>query len=349
MSIFSRAARRTFARRAKTGNAAAGTLTREQVILGFELMLGRPPIREGELAEGLRLRDLRELIGYLVRRDEFRSRYAVGAPPQAATRPAPIFLGDRVLCWTHRGQPLYVVPQDVDLTPRILANGAWELHVEQVMLRFARAGDTVIDLGANVGYYTIILCAAVAPKGIVYAFEAHPDLVRLLKATIHVNGFGPLIELHGCAVSDRPGTLTLALSPDHYGSGNVMPGGSDPGYDEGYPIRLQVPAVTLDATLGERVRAVDLMHLDIEGSEPLALRGAQALIERSPGIKIITEWSVTMMAAHVDLAQYVAWLDGLGFRFWLIDRETAQLSPVEQAGLVHLPHCDLLLSRTDPG
>jgi hypothetical protein len=48
-----------------------------------------------------------------------------------------------VLSWTHRGQPIYLVPQDVDLTPRILTSGIWELPVEQVMLRFARAGDTV--------------------------------------------------------------------------------------------------------------------------------------------------------------------------------------------------------------
>jgi len=334
-----------------------GALRREEVIAGIELLLGRAPASEFEIEETLRLPNIQQLVEYLIRSAEFRKRYKLMSQIEPAwakgrvevERPASIFLGDRVFCWTHRGQPLYVVPQDVDLTPRILANGAWELHVEQVMLRFVRPGDTVIDLGANVGYYTIILCAAVSPKGIVYAFEAHPDLVRLLKATIHVNGFGPLIELHGCAVSDQPGTLTLALSPDHYGSGNVVPGGSNAGYDEGYPIRLQVPAVTLDQTLGERIRAVDLMHLDIEGSEPLALRGAQALIERSPGIKIITEWSVAMMGAHVDLGEYVAWLDGLGFRFWLIDRETAQLSPVERTGLVHLPHCDLLLSRTDPG
>jgi hypothetical protein len=75
MSIFSRAARLAFAHRATMRNSAVGKLTREQVTLGFELMLGRPPIREGELAEALRLRDLRELVGYLAGREEFRSRY----------------------------------------------------------------------------------------------------------------------------------------------------------------------------------------------------------------------------------------------------------------------------------
>jgi FkbM family methyltransferase len=346
-----------FSRRAPPRNARAGALRKEEVVAGFELLLGRPPVRDGEMEEALRLLNLRELVEYLIRSDEFRARYGLmtqssGSHAGDAVTPgrsAPIFLGDRVLCWTHRGQRIYVVPQDVDLTPRILLNGTWEMHVEETMLRFVRPGDTVIDLGANVGYYTIILCAAVAPEGKVYAFEAHPDLVRLIAATMYINGLGHLVELHCCAVSDRPGTLSLALSPDHYGSGNVVPPGFIPTYDDNYPSRLDVPAVTLDAALADRIGAVDLLHMDIEGSEPLALRGARTLIERSPGIKIITEWSVHMMAARADLGAYVSWLDALGFRFWLIDRETAALSPVERTALLDLPHCDLLLSRTDPG
>jgi hypothetical protein len=53
---------------------------------------------------------------------------------------------------------------------------------------------------------------------------------------------------------------------------------------------------------------VDLIHMDIEGSEPRALRGAQAVIERSPKIKIITEWSVGMMSTRTDVGEYVKWL-----------------------------------------
>jgi len=349
MSIFSRSAR--------PANARAGALPTKVVVEAFELLLGRPPVRDGEVAAAQRHLNLRELVDHLIRSDEFRARHEMmtQSPSSdvpatiAPARPAPIFLGDRVLCWTHRGQRIYLVPQDVDLTPRILLNGTWELQIEETMLRFVRPGDTVIDLGANIGYYTIILCVAVAPEGKVYAFEAHPDLVRLIKATMYINGLSHLVELHCCAVSDRPGTLSLALSPDHYGSGNVVPPGFIPTYDENYPNRLDVPAVTLDATLADRIPAVDLLHMDIEGSEPLALRGAQTLIERSPRIKIVTEWSVGMMAARTDVGAYVSWLQGLGFRFWVIERETAALTPVAATDLLGLPHGDLLMSRTDLG
>ena len=359
MSIFSRSARRQHSpNRAKTGARSVAALRRDEVAVAFELLVGRRPIDQSEIEAASRLGGLRELVDYLLATEEFAHRYqelkksgARGAPcrPAVIPRPAPIFLGDRVLCWTHRGQRLYVVPQDVDITPRVLLDGTWELHVEATMLRFMRPGYTVIDCGANIGYYTIILCAAVAPQGKVYAFEAQPDLVRLLKATIYINGLGHLIELQCCAVSDRAGSLILAQSPDHHGSGNVVPGHFIPTYDDNYPIRIEVPAVTLDAALGDRVGAVDLIHMDIEGSEPLALRGAQALIERSPGVKIITEWSVDMMGARADLGEFVVWLKGLGFRFWVIDRESAELTPVEANALLGLPHGDLLLSRTDLG
>src|SRR5207244_1660021 len=188
--------------------------------------------------------------------------------------------------------------QDIDLTPRILLSGDWENHVEETMLRLLHPGDTVIDLGSNVGYHTLNFCDAVTPAGKVYAFEPHPELMRLLEATIFINHFEELAELHCCAVADQPGTVTLAMPPDHLGSANIVPASAGRDYEAAYPIRLTVPAVTLDGTLGDRVAAVDLIHMDIEGAESLALRGAQQLIERSPALKIVTEWSLGIMAAH---------------------------------------------------
>jgi FkbM family methyltransferase len=323
----------------------------EQVAAAFEMLLGRQPANDQEIASALALGDLRALVDHLIGSAEFRERYArmYGAIVARPPRPAPIFLGDRVLAWTHRGQRIYLVPQDVDLTPHIMRDGAWENHVEQTLLRFVRPGHAVIDLGANVGYHTLLLCSAVAPTGRVYAFEPQPRLVRLLKATIFVNDLHPFIEIHCCAASDRPGSLILSSSPDHYGSGNVSPGHSTPNFEEDYSEKIEAPAVRLDDTLGDRLASVQLMHLDIEGAEPLALRGAQALVERSPELKIITEWSVEMMAARADMGEFVRWLDGMGFRFWWIDQAAGGLSPVSRDNLLNLPHGDLLLSRADPG
>jgi hypothetical protein len=84
--------------------------------------------------------------------------------------------------------------------------------------------------------------------------------------------------------------------------------------------------------------------MDIEGSEPLALRGAQRLIERSPRVKIVAEWSAGMMSTRTDLGAFVTWLVDRGFKFGIIE-PGAKLSIVEPSTVSTLPHCDLLLTR----
>jgi FkbM family methyltransferase len=254
-----------------------------------------------------------------------------------------MFLGDRVLTHTHRGQWIYVAADDVYMTPHLLKDGVWERHVERVVERLVRPGQTVADLGANVGYYTLALAAAVGPTGQVDAFEANPAAIRLLRDTLILNGLTERVRLHAAAVMDRPGTVTLAAAPHHLGSGNVTVGVADQAYLADYSVRTEVPAVTLDSTLA-RVPELHLLRIDIEGSEPLALRGAAALIERSHSLKIVTEWSPGMMAARADVREFADWLSCLGFRFWRIAADSS-LEPVEPAQTPTLPHCDLVLAR----
>jgi FkbM family methyltransferase len=321
------------------------------VIACIEMILGRTP--DTALVEyhlGLGFPDRFALGNYMIGTGEFYNRYSA-----KTRRPTSIFLGDRVLTVTHRGNFIYLIPLDVDLTPSILLHGTWEAHVEQTIVAALRPGDTVIDLGANVGYHTLAMAAAVGPGGQVHAFEANPEVMRLLEATMFVNGM-TWVGLYRNAAIDRLGAITLASSGGHYGSGHIAVNayppnrhGTDPyvRWDEDYPVRVDVAAITLDAALADRVGTVDLIHMDIEGSEPLALRGGQALIARSPKIKIITEWSVGMMSSHADVGQYVAWLVEQGFGFWLIEYGT-KLTRLDPSAVLTLPHCDLFLSREIP-
>jgi FkbM family methyltransferase len=324
----------------------------DDVIACIEMLLGRTP--DAGLVEyhlGLQFPDRFALGEYMIRTGEFRTRYSLQS---AGIRPHPVFLGDRVLSFTHRGNIIYLIPTDLDLTPPILLHGTYEPHVEKAVVESLRPGDTVIDVGANVGYHTLAMANAVGSDGQVHAFEANPEVMRLLKATMFVNGFSNWkglgrVSMYENAALDRSDTITLASAPGHYGSGHVMTGISPSSdHSAGYSTRVDIPAVTLDAILADRVEKVALIHMDIEGSEPLALHGAQALIERSPNIKIITEWSVGMMAARgVRVEEYVVWLSERGFGFWLIEPGT-KLTKIDPANGVTLPHCDLFLSRRTP-
>ncbi len=74
------------------------------------------------------------------------------------------------------------------------------------------------------------------------------------------------------------------------------------------------------------------------------MRGGRALIERSPKVKIITEWATGMMSARANLGEFVTWLVEQDFKFWRIEFG-AKLTKLEPSVLLTLPHCDLLLTR----
>jgi FkbM family methyltransferase len=305
--------------------------------------------------------DLNKLTDYFLIVDETRDRLAAlpryreqfsDRVPAAfgITRPASVFLGDRVLTHTHRGLKIYVKPTDVDLAPHIMMGGAWEGHVEAAIFSIVKAGQHAIDIGGNIGYHTLNLALAVGQGGRVDSFEANPELVPLLTATVFVNGFYPWVHVHHRAVMDRPGTVSLASEPGHFGSGNIVIGAveHDANYHRGYSIKHQVEGVKLDDFFGALAKPVDFLRLDIEGAEPFAIRGAEGLLRASPNASIVLEWSIGMMAARCDVREFVDWLTSLGFRFWVISPANGAFEAVEPHATLNLPHSDLLVRRSDP-
>ena len=325
------------------------------MIAAYRLILGREPDEAGiDYHLGLGFPDVYALGRYFCGTEEFRDRSRGAQDP--LHRPATVFLGDRVLTHTHRGHKIYLPPTDVDLAPHLMTSGVWERNVEAAIERQLRPGARAVDVGANIGYHTLAMAAAVGPTGRVDAFEANPQLIPLLRATFFVNGIRSWTHLHHVALMDQPGRIVLAAEPDHFGSGNAVPAAAHPaedvgpwsGYHQAYSVRHEVTATTLDAHFGADPPPLDLIRLDIEGSEPQALRGASGVIARSPTVRIIAEWSTAMMASRADVGAFVAWLTEQGFGFWRIRAEDRGLDPLPAADTLNLPHCDLVISRQEP-
>lgn len=283
------------------------------------------------------------LRGLLRRLGIGRAEWA-SASPAGARREGYCYLGGhRALALTHRGQKIFLDTRDIGLTPHIAMHGTWEREVELALEWLLRPGQTVAEVGANMGYHTLAMAAAVGPTGHVHAFEASPDVLPLLRATLAVNGLARSVTVHPKAAHDHIGTLEFSRDPDHIGSGHW----SLPGEAARYSRRTTVPCVTLDAALGETAPELHLLRMDAEGSEPQVLRGAERLIRRSPDLRIVTEWSPPMMEVRADLPALVRWLGECGFGFWRIG--PAGLEPVAPEALPRLPHCDLVIARSLPG
>jgi len=323
----------------KSGVSADAVVARIEMILGWT-----PDQNLIDYHLSLGFKDRAALGAYMMSTHEFRSKMGLN-------RRQPIFLGDRVMAFTHRGETIYLVPNDLDLTPHILEHGMHEPGVERLIIRSLKAGDVAVDVGCNVGYHTMAIARTVGPTGKVYAFEANPAIIPLLKSSLEINGFTTfrsvgLVDLHWSAISDKPGKIVLEAAPGHSGSGHVV--NDTPTSDMGreYSVRSEVAAVKLDDVLAH-VPYIDFLHMDIEGAEPLAIMGGIELIKRSPNLIIVSEWSVNMMNTLTNVDGFIALMVENGFRFWRHDGGGGVIAETPQS-LTSLPHCDLFISRSDP-
>lgn len=276
---------------------------------------------------------------------------AGGAPPPLALPPATtvvhvtektryFYLGpDIALTRLATGHLIYVDPLDEGVSAHLIVHGFWEAGVQVVVQSLVRPGARVIDVGANVGYYTLLLAQAVGPEGTLVALEPNARMVGLVQRSLAFNGYG-WVRLLPAAAADRSGTLSFMTSRRWGASGHTLVPESFIG-DDGEI--TEVKAVRLD-DLG--LDSVDLIRIDAEGSEPLVLRGATRLLQ-NPDIVVCMEWSVVQMRSRVSVPEFIDWLIGLGFRFWKIE-PNATLSPMSIESLMGLDHCDVVMSRSMP-
>jgi len=249
---------------------------------------------------------------------------------------------------TLRGMHLLVFPEDRSLTTRLALTGTWELPVEHLLRSCLRPGDHAAEAGANVGYHTLIMAERIGPTGHLHSFEAVEDFHRLLTMNVHFNEMSKWVTLHQAALLDREGEVELLQQPLFRGSAHVPGGFENPGYSR----RIRSRATTLDEVLRD-APPLNLLRMDIEGSEILALRGARETIARSPRLRIIMEWQPIMAQWHGDPLAEIQALFNQGFSAWRIEakggwRNRYRLDPVAVQDLPRSSQCELLLSRLPP-
>jgi len=170
-----------------------------------------------------------------------------------------------------------------------MAFGLYELDTARTIKRLLRPGDTFIDGGANIGYFTSIAAKAVGPSGRVHAFEPQPDNRRRLTEHVSMNGLTNVVTIHDVALSDQPGEVELHTFENpaaNHGQSTFFAGTQA-------TRKVRVRTVRLDDYLpGVAPR---LIKLDIEGAEPLAIAGMRNTL-RAHRPAVIVELNATTLA-----------------------------------------------------
>lgn len=238
------------------------------------------------------------------------------------------------------GHFVYVDPLDEAVGAHLIARGYWESWIHKAVCDLIRPGDHIVEVGANFGVYTLAMARLVGEEGSLISFEANPDLAALVERSIKFNGYAGRARVVAKAAADAPGELSFGLSRRNAGGGTLS---TDP-RGLGSDARLiTVPAARLDDEVDRKVRVI---RMDAEGSEPLILRGARRLLKRRD-IVVIMEWDIIQMGSRTNVPDYVAWLAGMGFRFWKIQYDST-LVEVLTDEMASLGPCDVVMSRNPP-
>lgn len=225
----------------------------------------------------------------------------------------------RELSRTSQGFSMWVDPTDFAVGHTVAVTGDYEPEVCAAIRRLLVPGATFVDLGANIGWFSLLGASLVGPAGRVLAVEPNPHNVELLDASARHNGFSN-VKAYCVALSESPGMVALETDGSN---GRVVALEGPPAR----PVRAEfvvaawpLDHLVADAGLGQ----VDVIKIDVEGAEPLALRGAVALLERDRPVIVTEFYPLALDLAPWGSAQgYLDMLRSAGYRLQVIGQEAA--------------------------
>lgn len=207
----------------------------------------------------------------------YRSKRALEALCRA--RAQPVCLGDNEgLCRILGRYKLYVDTSDRGLCAHLLLDGFWEMGLTMHIARTVRPGMVAVDVGANFGYYTILLGALVGERGHVVAIEPAPATAALLRRSVELNGFQAFTTVvEAAAGASEAADRLLHVPPGEPKNAQLV---TSPAVVESAGGTVhRVAEVRLDALLTDH-RRIDFVKIDAEGAEEAIVAGLLATLRR---------------------------------------------------------------------
>ena len=204
--------------------------------------------------------------------------------------------------------------QDRVISHRIRQEGIWEPYETELVMALLGPGDIFVDVGANIGYFSVIAAALVGGQGAVHAFEPHPENYRLLCENLAANGLAGRAQTYCAGLSDSAGQARLFLSGDNSGDHQIYASSE----------KRDSQAITL--LRGTEVEAlagsgIDLLKVDTQGSETRVLRGLlPLLLEQQRPCRVLVELTPhSLREAGSSGRELIELLAQLGQPMWMIE------------------------------
>lgn len=289
---------------------ARGSLSESDVVWAYRTFLGRNPESQNAIQETLTAGTLGNVILRFFGSDEFR------------ISKSDIFrLPDQWLIFeSPKGFRLWVDTADVAVSWQVI-RGTYEPDEVAFISRQLKRGDKVVDVGANIGYLTHIMAQIVGETGQVLSFEPHPIIYDHLAKSVAENRLTQC-RLHNLALGDNEGTgeLVFGLDKANFGTAYLV---NESVATTGLKT-CSVPVRRLDDLLSPDER-VDFIKIDVEGNEPLVIKGATELLRAQRPIIMSEILGCSLQRMHgMSAMDYVKQVCALGY----------QCRSLEEGGLV---------------
>lgn len=263
------------------------------------------------------------------------------------------YLGNNdALCRILGRYKMYVDTRDVGIASHMMLEGYWEMWVTAAMMQCVRRGSVVADVGANLGYFTLLLADLTGAEGHVLSFEPNANMASRLRRSISVNGFAGFTDFHEVALGSKEGEVEMEIDDSMPGGGRALATAPKSKKDgaalmaaDQYYAGKRPGAAPAKTALGpvvpmkrfdeiDRALEVEFIKIDVEGFEPHVWAGMTRLLERRKKLTIFMEFTIQRFS---DARQFLDDILAHGFSLEIVDMWNG-IQPITREQLFGGPH-----------
>ena len=239
---------------------------------------------------------------------------------------------ERIILVPVQEHKMYVDIGDMgDLTPALVSSGIYDQQMTEVIKSIITRGMVCLDIGAMIGYFTLIMARLVGEEGKIFAFEPEPHNFDLLVKNIAMNGYDNITAAPK-AISNKNEKTELFLDRINLGSHSLVTPGENT-HTLGKDI-IKVEAQTLDSLFRDYDGKIDFVKIDAGGAETAVLEGMENVINKNKDLMIITQFQPgPLVTFGSSPEEFLNKLLHHGFNLYNIDEKKQSLHPTDAATL----------------